>query len=212
MSPQRRAAFESLRCNSGVRVAHITRTTLARWVDPSLPLHPLFWNLSAVHQSDYLRCYLMHVHGGGYSDIKPTSRCWVPFFDALEASDCFGAGYTEIGPHGVAPVGGRLERTLKANFDKLIGCCAMLFRPSSTFTTNWFQRLTEVMDVKAAVLCRHPARHPFDRSGVRYSDGELSQYPIKWTELLGDIFHPLAYEYRDRLLHLKMAPSFENYK
>lgn len=212
MSSQRRSAFESLRRNSGIENVHITRATLARWIDPSLPLHSLFCNLSAVHQSDYLRCYLLHLHGGGYSDIKPTQKCWVPFFDALESSVCLGAGYTEIGPQGVAPVGGELEETLKANFDKLIGCCAMLFRPGSTFTTRWFQRLTEVMDSKAAELSRYPARHPFDRRGVRYANGKISKYPIKWTELMGDIFHPLVYEYRHRLLQLEMAPLFKSYK
>lgn len=212
MSAQRRAAFESLRRNAGVENAHVTRATLDRWVDPAQPLHPTFWQLSAVHQSDYLRCYLLHVHGGGYSDIKPTSRRWGPFFDAVEASDGFGAGYTEIGPHGVAPVGGALGRRLTASFAQLIGCCAMVFRPRTVFTTRWFHRLTEVLDAKAPALRRSPARHPFDRRGVRYADGTLSRYPIKWTELLGDIFHPLVYEYRRRILHLDMAPAFEDYK
>ena len=45
-----------------------------------------------------------------------------------------------------------------------------------------------------------------------YTDGTPSQYPVRWSELMGDIFHPLAYEYRHRILQLDMAPLLENYK
>ena len=195
-----------------VRNVHITRATLAKWIDPRVPIHPLFFKLSAVHQSDYLRCYLLHVHGGGYSDLKWTSRSWVPFFEAVEKSSCLGAGYTEIGPHGVAPVGGRLEKILRKDYAKLIGCGAMIFKPRTEFTERWFLKLTATIDRKASELSRNPAQSPRDRPGVRYATGELSRYPIRWTELMGNIFHPLIHIYQHRILHLDMAPSFENYK
>jgi hypothetical protein len=212
MSPQRQAAFDSLRQNTGVENIHLTRDTLPDWLEPSLPLHPSFWNLSAGHQCDYLRCYMLHVHGGGYSDIKPTSKCWIPFFDALDASSAVGAGYTEVGPHGVALVGGELERAMKENFDKLIGCGAMIFRPRSEFTTEWFKRLTALLDAKAGELGEHPAQLPADHQGAWYADGTPSRYPMAWTEVMGKIFHPLVYEYRQSILHLDLAPSFENYR
>lgn len=48
----------------------ITLDSLPPWIDPEIPLHPSFDHLSTIHRSDYLRCYFMHVHGGGYTDIK----------------------------------------------------------------------------------------------------------------------------------------------
>jgi hypothetical protein len=210
MSPQRRAALESLRKNCGVRHVHVTRDTLPHYIHADFPLHPLFHCLSAVHQSDYLRCYLLHVRGGGYSDIKPTTKHWAPFFEAIEASDCLGAGYRELGPHGVASVGGELEQTMRQNYQKLIGCCAMVFRPATSFTTRWYSRLIDVMDSRAAQLERHPARNPYDRRGGIYEDGTASQYPMGWTELMGKIFHPLVYEHHDSILQLDMAPFFDN--
>lgn len=212
MSAQRRRAFESLRRHVGVSHVHVTAAAVRRWIDPALPLHPMFGCLSAVHQSDYLRCYLLHVHGGGYSDVKPTARAWAPFFDAVDASRCVGAGYTEIGPHGVAPIDGTLGDTMRARYRELIGCCAMIFRPRSPFTARWYAGMMGVMDRHAAALRRHPARYPFDRRGVRDAAGTPSRYPLRWTELLGDVFHPLVWAYRRRLLHLDMAPSFEDYK
>ena len=37
-------------------------------------------------------------------------------------------------------------------------------------------------------------------------------YPVRWSELMRDIFHPLPYEYLHRILQLDMAPLLENYK
>ena len=56
----------------------------------------------------------------------------------------------------------------------------------------------------------HPARHTRDRTG-RLIDGDPSQYPVPWTYLLGDIFHPLSYRYRRQLNGDLPPPSFEDY-
>jgi hypothetical protein len=51
------------------------------------------------------------------------------------------------------------------------------------------------------------ARHPGDERG--HNKG----YPVPWTGLLGDIFHPLCLKYADQLLHDdRLRPSFENYR
>jgi len=112
-----------------VEHAHITRATLHRWILKSEPLHPAFEYLSPVHQSDYLRCYLLHFHGAvtltssrrtGHGSRTSLLLCARPASVRV---------YTEIGPHGVSPVGGALERRLKANVRQLIGCCAFAFHP-----------------------------------------------------------------------------------
>lgn len=212
MSANRETALLTLLRNTGCAHAHITRETLPSWIHPQFPFHPAFTYLSAVHQCDYLRCYLQHVYGGGYADIKHTTKNWRPFFEMLDASPAYGIGYTEVGPHGVARVGGLLEQEMQANYQKIVGVCAMIFRPRSQFTTEWYLRLSQLLEARMPVLVDNPARHPQDRLGAQFTDGSVSQYPFAWTEVGGDIFHPLAYEHTVHILHADMAPSFENYR
>lgn len=212
MSPQREAALLTLVRNTGCAQAHVTMQTLGDWVDPAYPLHPLFDKLSAVHKCDYLRCYLLHVHGGGYADVKHTQKNWRPFFDQLERSAAFGMGYTEVGPQGVARVGGALQEEMQANFHKIVGMCAMIFRRRTDFTTEWYRQVYDLIESKADELIRNPARHPQDRFGGVFEDGSVSAYPFAWTGVGGDIFHPLAYRHSEQILHADMAPSFSNYR
>lgn len=213
MSPQREQALLSMVRNNGCANMHITRDTIRNWAHPQLPIHPLFIHLSAVHQCDYLRCYLLHVHGGGYADVKHTSKNWLPYFYLLEQNpQAFGLGYTEVGPQGVARVGGELEAEMKANHTKLVGLCAMIFRPQTEFTTAWMAQIHQLLDTHAEALQKHPARHPQDRLGGQFTDGSVSEYPFAWTGVGGDIFHPLVYRHSERILHGDIAPSFEGYR
>ena len=212
MTPPREAALLSMVRASGCAQAHITAETLAHWIDPAFPLHPGFQYLSAVHKCDYLRCYTMHVYGGGYADVKHTTKNWRPFFNAVQESAAFGIGYTEVSAHGVARVGGTLEVEMQANYSKLIGLCAMIFKRQTIFTKEWYQTLLELLNSNIDVLVANPARHPQDRLGANFTDGSVSAYPFTWTAVGGDIFHPLVYKYADDILHGDMAPSFENYR
>lgn len=212
MSTNRSIALLSIITNTGCLHGHVNFLNLNNWIHPDYPIHPAFQYLSAVHQCDYLRCYLLHVYGGGYADIKNTSIDWSEYFDLLNQSDAFGLGYTEIGPHGVACVGGDLEVEMKENYQKIIGVCAMIFKPQTEFTTEWFGILNSLLDSKKDSLQQNPARHPQDRHGAEFTDGTVSSYPLAWTEVGGNIFHPLAYKFNKKILHAPISPSFSNYR
>jgi hypothetical protein len=212
MSQPREAALLSIIRNTGCLNAHITLETLSSWIHPEFPLHPAFPHLSAVHQCDYLRCYVMHVYGGGYTDVKNTTKNWRSFFKNLQESDAYGLGYTEIGPEGIAQVGGELEKEMKENFSKIIGVCCMLFKPKTKFTHEWFNQLNATLNDSYDSLISNPARHPQDRLGAHFTDGSISKYPFAWTAIGGDIFHPLAYKYNENIIHAEIAPSFINYR
>jgi hypothetical protein len=212
MTAAREKALSSIVLHCAVPFHFITNHNLNSWIHSDFPLHPAFQYLSAVHQCDYLRCYLMHVYGGGYTDIKPSTHNWNRFFDIYALSSKIGAGYTEIAPHGVARVGGDLEKEMKINYQKLIGVCSLIMSPRSNFTRKWFQSVNDLLDQNIGRLVEHPARHPQDHFGVSYEGGGISKYPLPWTGIGGDLFHPLAYRFSDHLLHLDMAPSFENYR
>jgi hypothetical protein len=179
---------------------------------PDSPFHAAFDYLSETHKSDYLRCYLMHHYGGGYTDIKMTVIRWDHLFDQLGESSLYGLGYTELGPHGVAPVRGELGHTLRRNYRSLIGCGAFIFKKNTDLTRSWFEALHDLLDNKLENLMRNPARSPRDRLKARNEDGTVSRYPLAWTELMGGIFHPVVYEFRDFIIHENIAPSFVNYR
>ncbi len=212
MSTDRIQALFSIFNHVHCPVAYLNSASYRTWQLDDAPFHPAFEYLSETHKSDYLRVYLMHHHGGGYTDIKHTQRSWRPHFEALIRSDKWCLGYTEIGPKGVAPVGGALQDELAAHHDQLIGLCAFIFRKQTPLTQAWMDQTHALLDAKHDSLRQHPARHPQDRQGASFSDGSVSPYPLQWTELLGNIFHPLIYRFRDQVLHADIAPSFSQYR
>jgi len=180
-------------------------------VKPDFPLHPAFSYLSSTHKSDYLRCYLMHHYGGGYTDIKPTTKKWGTFFDQLEGSDKLALGYTEL-PHGIPHVAGEFGDLLRKSHGELIGLCAFIFRKDTPLTQRWLEQTERVLDTKLAALEQHPAQHPQDQTGVVLPNGEKSKYPLRWAELLGEIFHPLIFASREKLLRAPIEPIFGGYR
>lgn len=212
MSTNRLHALLSIFFNVGCPVAFLDQRTLPDWIKNGASFHPAFQYLSETHKADYVRTYLMHYYGGGYTDIKHTTKNWKSFFQEFHNSDKLCAGYTEIGPNGVAPVGGDLEEKLKENYKSLIGLCSFIFRSRTPITREWIDKMHHCLDMKHDQLKEHPSSHPQDRQGVTLPNGDISSYPLRWTELLGDIFHPLIYSNQEAVLHLDIAPSFVNYR
>lgn len=224
LSDVRKQALDSL-TNTGVPVEFITDADVHRWVVPAQPFHPAWQYLSAVHRADYLRTYLMHHHGGGYTDVKPTRASWSPTFDVIDERRLLGAGYPEVGRHAVANIGVDFSRGpvraalspkwwylrwLRLNYRSLLGNCAYIFVPGTAFTSAWLTQLHRRLDGLLPALEAHPARHPREKPG-QVIDGSPSQYPVPWTHLLGAVFHPLTYRYRRQLGRDLPPPSFQDY-
>lgn len=97
MPDNRQRGLESLRANSGCEVELITAEAVADFI-PASELHPAYPFLNLAHRADFLRCYAMLRHGGGYADIKPHHESWLPAFDLLEREEgLFAVGYGEPG-------------------------------------------------------------------------------------------------------------------
>ncbi|HSV89390.1 MAG TPA: hypothetical protein VLH61_12175 [Bacteroidales bacterium] len=191
MSADRIAALNSLKKTIGVEVALITPENLKQYLVPGYPLHEGYEYLSLIQKSDYLRCYLMHHHGGGYSDIKYFGKSWVPAFEKLEKSpDKWLMGYREIGKRGVAKTGGNIEADLKKHWHILIGNGSFICKPKTPFTSEWYHELHARMDYFLPGLKKAPG----DAFGTN------AGYPIKWAYIMGYIFHPLCLKYHKRLL------------
>lgn len=205
ITPNRKTALESLKQNSGVEIVLVTPKNLSEYIVPGFPLHKTYDFLSLVHKSDYLRCYFMHHHGGGYMDVKHCRHSWVEAFRVFNSSPLKSIlGYREVGKRGVAQC---QDAVIQSELDKfwhlLVGNSAYICRPYTAFTTDWFHELNQRLDVHFNELIKHP--------GNIYGDNE--GYPVKWTEILGQIFHPLCLKYNnDILFYDKICPVFKNYR
>ena len=197
MSQRRQESLNSLE-RTGAEVVFLTLANINAWIKPEAPLHPAFEYLTPVHRADYLRTYLMHHHGGGYSDVKPTSASWLEAFNVLNSQDwMYGIGSPEKSPHGVAVIGWR-RRFYCRNYPWLLGNGFYIFKPDTPFTRAWYREVVRRLDRLLPALRESPGRQPKERPGREY-DGVVSQYPVRWAYLLGEIFHPLCYRYRHRL-------------
>jgi mannosyltransferase OCH1-like enzyme len=147
------------------KVLLYTPSTIPSLQVPGSPFHPAYPYLSAVHRADYLRAYVMHHHGGGYSDIK-TPYGW-PWYDAFRDFD--------LKPQ--AMINYRAPGT------------AMICRPRTEFTTRWYTSVCKVLDEKLDALRRHPATSPY------VSRDNDPEYPLDYLEIMFYILNPLIQEY-----------------
>jgi len=177
--PNRKKCLES-NINFGVPTILVTPEKLTEYILPDHPLHPAYPYLSLLHKSDYLRCYFMHFHGGGYADIKFYSKNnnWKASFELLDANpDVMIVGQQET-------MYGSPYSSLNSDIhlQKLTTCCFFIMRPRTLLTTKWFEKVNRILDEKLEILRRNPAREIRDVS-----------YPLRWAELTGEVLHDVEF-------------------
>ena len=211
MSSQRIQALWSIYNNTRCPVVYINHQSLRDWEKPEYPYHPAFEYLSDTHKSDYMRCYLMHHYGGGWADIKHTGADWRPHFATLRRSNALALGYQEI-PDGIPHIKGPLGDELRTNYKENIGLCAFIFKRDNELTAMWLKSLHETLDSLHDKLKNNPSTHPQDSTEMLLPCGRKSTYPVSWSGILGDIFHPLMYKNRKKILQDHIKPLFYGYR
>lgn len=196
MSDSRKLCFDSILKNSGVAVELITPEVLDKWILPESPIHQAYQYLSLTHKADYLRAYLMHHYGGGYSDIKYINFNWNPYFDIMNYEKyLLFVGYPEKSPLHIAAH----DIHIRNKFYELCGCCHFIMRPYSEFTTRWMAIVDHILDNKLETLKKYPGSyHPRAVYGGVHGEDDTyldSKYPLSWNEILGKIIHSLMYDY-----------------
>jgi hypothetical protein len=152
----------------------------------------------------------MHHYGGGYSDIKQITSSWTNAFSDLD-DNTYINGYPEVSPFAVANVKGPLYLELQKNYKKLVGCGSFICNPYSPFTTDWINILNCKLDSLYTILKQNPAVHPREVPNMLIN-GTPSKYPILWTELLGNIFHPLCLKYQQHIKQTVPPCIFKDYQ
>lgn len=208
MSEQRLACCLTLP-NTGLTVTLITPQNLTEYLVEGHPLHAGYQYLSETHKADYLRTYFMHFHGGAYSDIKFTNESWVPSAKEIHSDkNIWMIGYKEVGPHGVPVIVGdpSLNALLHQEWFKLIGNGAYICRPKTPLTSAWYSSMMSVMEAKLPQLEKYAARSPQEVFSAQYP------YPLRWAELLGEVFHPICHAFSAHVRQTLPPPRFTQYR
>ncbi|WP_167516444.1 capsular polysaccharide synthesis protein [Pseudoclavibacter terrae] len=205
ISANRSRAIDAARELNPHQALHlVTEANLGEYLRSDLPLHSAYKNLALTHKSDYLRCYFMHVHGGGYLDVKTIHQSWSSSFSQLNAlEDRWMLGYREIGHASTTPLPGAIQDDVRRNFFRIIGTCSFIAKPNSPLTSEWFGEITRRLNYYEDLLQLHPG-------GVR--GGESYGEVVPKHALLADILGPLALKYHEKLvIDDRVKPDFVDY-
>lgn len=198
MSKARSESVQTTKSKCGVEFHLLFDEEIRKMQKKDFPFHPAYDYLSLTHKADYVRCYIMHHYGGGYADIKQVDFDWNPYFIEIENDKkLYAVGYAEVDPSHIAINPENLkEKEIRQNYHDLIGNCNYIFRKGTPLTREWISRTHKKLDEKFSLLKQNPASFPQDMLGAYTPQGERSKYPLRWAEILGEIFHPLVFEYR----------------
>ena len=209
MSEARKQCLESIKKNIDVKHIHITDENLKEYIKPEAPLHEGYQYLSGNHRSDYIRCYMMHHYGGGYTDVKQSSYAWTPYFKELEAAkDKWLLGSKEANESVVGFFLNKPEdeKLVKENWKMLVGNGAFIFRPNTPFTREWYAAVQAELDKHLDALRKNPSQKGINGSNI------TPGYPIEWVGLQGAIFHPLCVKYHDKIIQTLPPINTNNYR
>ena len=173
------------------------------------PIHPAFNYLSANHKSDYVRAYMLYHYGGGYHDIKFREKSWENEWDKFQNKDIWMVGRRETYEDAIGfPPG---EEWLKKEFSKLITMGWIITRPKTEYLERLYNKIHEVLSSKLELLQKNPAICPRQTEQTDINNPEYL-YPLRWLEIMGEIFHKLLLEFTDKIDYSLPDILYKNYK
>ena len=90
----------------------------------------------------------------------------------------------------------------------MIGCGAFICKPNTDFTKEWMDAIHKILDQKYELLINNPPKDLRDFYHKKHGDGSISNYPLRWTEICGEVFHPLCLKYSKKILRTLPTPDF----
>jgi hypothetical protein len=203
LTANRKKGLASLKEKSDVKIKLVTPTNLNEYIVQGYPLHEGYPYLSLIQKSDYLRCYFMLHHGGGYADIKPCINSWKPLFKKLNDSNKWCIGIREKFIGGVPDMDGNIGIDCKKYHNILIGNAGgYIFKPNSAIAKEWIAEIHKRLDFYLSELKKHP--------GDAFGSGD---YPIPWAYLAAHIMAPLVLKYNEKVIPVDIELfTIENYR
>lgn len=215
ISNNRLKALNSLVNNLGVPYILITEKNYKYFELNNYPIHRGFQYLSGNHKSDYLRAYLLHNYGGGYHDIKYRDKNWINQWNTFSDSNIWIKSRAEkrmssVG-YNVDNIG---EKMIQTKYKELGSMCWVICRPRTLYTKELLNRIHTKLDYHITKLSKYPSKKQEGYYANKpFSKVELHNvYPLRWLEIMGEIFHPLMYKYRSHINLELPGPVKKNYK
>jgi len=210
MNENRLLSLDLLVKNIGVPVFLINETNLKQIEIPNHPFHRAFPYLSAVHQSDYIRIYLLQHYGGGWHDIKATKVSFKDVWSEFINPNIYLIGRQErVG--GPAAVFDEEDRWMPDFWQDLISVTSWVGRSDTKLSQAMLLEIEKLLDRNFELLKKYPAKHArekkvigktfISKSIVKFRNlltGRNNNYPLPWT-VFGNIFHPLNYKFKDHV-------------
>ena len=215
MSQNRFNCFKNLTNNIGIPIILITSINYKKFIKSGFPIHKSFEYLTGVHKTDYFRCYLMNHYGGGYHDIKSRSVSWINEWEKdnwLYDDDIWIYGCREKNENAIGYPPGMSH--IKKEFEKMVTMGWIICKKNTPFTKKILKKIHLSLDTHYQKLKKYPGI----RSGGYYSDKPFdlvpkNSYPIRWLEILGEIFHPLMLKFTNHIkFGLPAADKSKRYK
>ena len=207
MSPDLATELFSVVSNTHCPVVYLNSSSIKKWELPNSPFHKALPYLSQVHASDYLRMYLLHHYGGGYTDIKFTYKQWDTAFELLRDSDAELLGRT-VEQFSGPPIFLSEQEIIEFNSNQnvFVENNAIICKKNSLFTNTWLRNTHELLDRKFDELTKNPARVPRDEKGLRLPDGSVSSYPFRYPEVGPEQIGRAMWAHKDKILHYDILP------
>jgi len=76
----------------------------------------------------------------------------------------------------------------------------VICKPNTIFTRTLLHKIEDILDQKYSELVAHPG---YNSAGYYHENpfqmAEENIYPLRWLEILGEIYHPLMLEFMDHI-------------
>ena len=231
MQGERENVYRNLATNIGPPFYLITTDNISDFENPKHPFNPTVKytlkhkkGLSGNHLADYFRQYISYHYGGAYHDIKlrlktqSISKCWDIFEDpniwVVGMPNLLGGvGDLEVYDYILRHEGNNTDvmLTKDGKWDdsnmidsKLICNTGWIARPRNTL----FEKVTYFLEMRLAKLFPKIQIHPVQNFSRCCLNNEVPEYPVGWTEVQGNVFHPYQLVYFSHIN--RSMPRYEN--
>ena len=201
MSYRRFEAYKSLVNNIEVPVILLTHKNYKYFEKKGHPIHKAFEYLSANHKSDYLRAYMLHYYGGAYHDVKWRIESWKNEWKKAnwtKDENIWIYGRKEKNQNAIGYPPGM--KHIQKEYNKLVTMCWVICKKNTKYTQELIDKIENILDQKYQKLIKFPGyKSSGYYSSKPFSPAEENNYPLRWLELMGEIFHPLMLKYNSKI-------------
>ena len=144
---------------------------------------------------------MLHHYGGAYHDVKWRIDSWEnewkkDNWTKDENIWIYGRRETYEGAIGYPPG----MKHIQKEYNKLVTMGWVICKKNTKYTNELLNKIENMLEVKYLKLIKYPGYKSFGYySDKAFSPAEENNYPLRWLEVMGEIFHPLMLKYNEHI-------------